>query len=294
VTRWRHLNREKVVLLDDGPAPRPAVAWMIYQALAGVWPATLQADDAQGLQALESRFIEFLEKALREAKQRTDWIETNDAYENAVLGYARHLLSPENQAFLQDFTAALQPFIRAGLVNSLTQTLIKLAAPGVPDIYQGSEALNFSLVDPDNRLEPDYEELERLLSDEEQADPHSQESWNSGQLKQFFIARLLQLRQQKPRLFQRGDYLPLTTSGPQADNIIAFARQDNDAALIVLAPRLLFGALDGSLAGAVVSLPAGLANRRWRDILSGEEFALSDSVHLRSIGGYTFAALVSA
>lgn len=294
VTRWRHLNREKVVLLDDGPAPRPAVAWMIYQALAGVWPATLQADDTQGLQALESRFIEFLEKALREAKQRTDWIETNDAYENAVLDYARHLLSPENQAFLQDFTAALQPFIRAGLVNSLTQTLIKLAAPGVPDIYQGSEALNFSLVDPDNRLEPDYEELERLLSDEEQADPHSQESWNSGQLKQFFIARLLQLRQQQPRLFQRGDYLPLTTSGPQADNIIAFARQDNDAALIVLAPRLLFGALEGSLAGAVVSLPAGLANRRWRDILSGEEFVLRDSVHLRSIGGYTFAALVSA
>ncbi|SCC21177.1 malto-oligosyltrehalose synthase [Kosakonia oryziphila] len=294
VTRWRHLNREKVVLLNDGPAPRPAVAWMIYQALAGVWPATLQADDAQGLQALETRFIAFLEKALREAKQRTDWIETNDAYENAVLDYARHLLSPENQAFLQDFTAALQPFIRAGLVNSLTQTLIKLAAPGVPDIYQGSEALNFSLVDPDNRLEPDYEELERLLSDEEQADPHSQESWTSGQLKQFFIARLLQLRQQKPHLFQRGDYLPLTTSGPQADNIIAFARQDNDAALIVLAPRLLFGAQEGSLAGAVVSLPAGLANRRWRDLLSGEEFALSDSVHLRSIGGYTFAALVSA
>ncbi|SFT65351.1 maltooligosyl trehalose synthase [Kosakonia arachidis] len=294
VTRWRHLNRDKVVLLDDGPAPRPAVAWMIYQALAGVWPATLQADDTQGLQALETRFIAFLEKALREAKQRTDWIETNDAYENAVLDYARHLLSPENQAFLQDFTAALQPFIRAGLVNSLTQTLIKLAAPGVPDIYQGSEALNFSLVDPDNRLEPDYEELERLLSDEERADPHSQESWTSGQLKQFFIARLLQLRQQKPHLFQRGDYLPLTTSGPQADNIIAFARQDNDAALIVLAPRLLFGVLEGSLAGAVVSLPAGLANRRWRDLLSGEEFTLSDSVHLRSIGGYTFAALVSA
>lgn len=294
VARWRQINRDKVLLLDDGPAPRPAVAWMIYQALAGVWPVTLQPGDTEGLQALETRFVEYVEKALREAKQRTDWVETNDAYERAVLAYARHLLSPDNQLFLQDFTAALQPFIRAGLVNSLTQTLIKLAAPGVPDIYQGSEALNFSLVDPDNRLEPDYAELERLLMDEEQADPRSQESWSSGQLKQFFIDRLLQLRQQKPRLFRRGDYLPLVASGPQADNIIAFARVEETDALIVLAPRLLFGAQDDSLAGAAIALPAPLANRRYRDILSGDTVLLADRVNLRSIGGFTFAVLVSA
>ncbi|TDT59655.1 maltooligosyl trehalose synthase [Enterobacter sp. AG5470] len=294
VARWRQMNQANVVQLDDGPAPRPAVAWMIYQALAGVWPVDLQADDAAGLQALEERFATFVEKALREAKQRTDWIETNDAYEQAVLDYARHLLSPDNRAFLQDFVTSLQPFIRAGLVNSLTQTVIKLTAPGVPDIYQGSEALNFSLVDPDNRLMPDYAELEQLLMAEEQADPHSQESWSSGQLKQFFIYRLLHLRQQMPRLFRRGDYLPLTVSGEQSDNLIAFARVENQQALIVLAPRLLFGALDGSLAGASIVLPPQLANRQYRDILSGEAIFLTNSVTLRSIGGFTFAVLVSA
>ncbi|MDZ7320994.1 malto-oligosyltrehalose synthase [Kosakonia sacchari] len=294
VARWRQMNHSKVQLLDDGHAPRPMVAWMIYQALAGVWPVNLQADDVEGLRALEARFVAFVEKALREAKQRTDWIETNDAYEQAVLDYVRHLLSPENREFLTDFTASLQPFIRAGLVNSLTQTVIKLTAPGVPDIYQGSEALNFSLVDPDNRLEPDYAELERLLVDEEQADPHSQESWSSGQLKQFFIYRLLHLRQQMPSLFRRGAYLPLTVAGEEAEHLIAFARVENQDALIVLAPRLLFDAIDGSLAGANIALPAELANRRYRDILSSEEVFLTDKVNLRSIGGFTFAVLVSA
>ena len=294
VARWRQMNHSKVQLLDDGHAPRPMVAWMIYQALAGVWPVNLQADDVEGLRALEERFVVFVEKALREAKQRTDWIETNYAYEQAVLDYVRHLLSPENREFLTDFTASLQPFIRAGLVNSLTQTVIKLTAPGVPDIYQGSEALNFSLVDPDNRLEPDYAELERLLVDEEQADPHSQESWSSGQLKQFFIYRLLHLRQQMPSLFRRGAYLPLTVAGEEAEHLIAFARVQNEDALIVLAPRLLFDAIDGSLAGANIALPAELANRRYRDILSSEEVFLTDKVNLRSIGGFTFAVLVSA
>jgi len=294
VARWRQMNHSKVQLLDDGHAPRPMVAWMIYQALAGVWPVNLQADDVEGLRALEERFVAFVEKALREAKQRTDWIETNDAYEQAVLDYVRHLLSPENREFLIDFTTSLQPFIRAGLVNSLTQTVIKLTAPGVPDIYQGSEALNFSLVDPDNRLEPDYAELERLLVDEEQADPHSQESWSSGQLKQFFIYRLLHLRQQMPSLFRRGAYLPLTVAGEEAEHLIAYARVENQDALIVLAPRLLFDAIDGSLAGANIALPPELANRRYRDILSSEEVFLTDKVNLRSIGGFTFAVLVSA
>ncbi|MEQ4452317.1 malto-oligosyltrehalose synthase [Kosakonia sp. YIM B13605] len=294
VARWRQMNHSKVQLLDDGHAPRPMVAWMIYQALAGVWPVNLQADDVEGLRALEERFVAFVEKALREAKQRTDWIETNDAYEQAVLDYVRHLLSPDKREFLTDFTASLQPFIRAGLVNSLTQTVIKLTAPGVPDIYQGSEALNFSLVDPDNRLEPDYAELERLLVDEEQADPHSQESWSSGQLKQFFIYRLLHLRQQMPSLFRRGAYLPLTAAGEEAEHLIAYARLENQDALIVLAPRLLFDAIDGSLAGANIALPPELANRRYRDILSSEEVFLTDKVNLRSIGGFTFAVLVSA
>jgi (1->4)-alpha-D-glucan 1-alpha-D-glucosylmutase len=139
------MNQTQVRFLNDGTAPNAADTWMIYQALAGVWPATLSPDDAEGLKALEARFLGFLEKALREAKQRTDWIDSNESYESVVLSYARHLLSPDNTLFLHDFSEAMQPFIRAGLMNSLSQTVIKLTAPGVPDIYQGSEALNLAL-----------------------------------------------------------------------------------------------------------------------------------------------------
>ena len=154
VTRWRQMNQPHVVALADGPAPEPPVEWMLYQALAGVWPTTLQPEDTAALDALRDRFT-VCGKACA-AKLRTDWADGNEAYENAVLEYARQLLSPTNPAFLQDFSHALQPFIRAGLVNSLSQTVIKLTAPGVPDIYQGLRSAGFQLVDPDNRREPDF------------------------------------------------------------------------------------------------------------------------------------------
>lgn len=286
VARWRQVNQTKVVFLNDGTAPRGVDTWMLYQALAGVWPPTLDPRDAAGLQALETRFVEFVEKALREAKLRTDWVDSNDAYEKAVLDYARHLLSPDNQDFLQDFAASLQPFIRAGLVNSLTQTVIKLTAPGVPDIYQGSEGLNFSLVDPDNRREPDFVALAQMLNDDTSAPLYSEQSWLSGQLKQHVTAKLLRLRQQKPPLFRRGEYLPLTAQGEHAEDVIAFARTHADDAVIVIAPRLVFNALDGTLAGphaerweaTHIALPAGLAHRRYRDLLSGDVLTLEASL----------------
>lgn len=302
VARWRQMNRSKICQLDDGAAPKPAVEWMLYQALAGVWPPALHPQDEAGLQALEERFLPFVEKALREAKLRTDWADSNDAYEKAVLDYVRHLLSPANQAFLQDFTAALQPFIRAGLVNSLTQTIIKLTAPGVPDIYQGSEALNFSLVDPDNRREPDFAALDAMLNGHETPETATEESWLSGRLKQHVIARLLHLRQQNPMLFRKGNYLPLAASGQRAENVIAFARTESDDALIVIAPRLVFSRLDGRLdqpdpqrwLETEVALPEGLANRRYRNILSGETISLTDRFPLDTVACSSSVILVSA
>jgi len=288
--RWRQMNQTKVVFLNDGTAPRGVDTWMLYQALAGVWPATLQPDDEAGIEALEQRFLEFVEKALREAKLRTDWVDSNEAYENAVLDYARHMLDPANQPFLQDFCAGLQPFIHAGLVNSLTQTVIKLTAPGVPDIYQGSEALNFSLVDPDNRRDPDFATLQRML-DDERPNFSAEENWLSGQVKQRVIAHVLRLRQQKPMLFRRGDYLPLSASGKRADNVITFARVQDDDALIVIAPRLVFSALHGGFepphtelwTETEIPLPERLANHRYRDILSGKEILLTDRIDLNSV-----------
>lgn len=284
VARWCQMNHAWVVTLDDGPAPKPSVEWMLYQALAGVWPATLQPGDSAGLAALEARFRTYVQKALREAKQRTNWTAVNDDYENAVLDYASHLLSPANRPFLQDFTASLTPFIQAGLVNSLTQTVVKLTAPGVPDIYQGSETLDFSLIDPDNRREPDFAALEKMLTARRIPLDTAQPHWLNGQLNQHVIATLLHRRLTTPLLFRRGEYLPLTAHGPLEDNVIAFARRDNTDALVVIAPRLLLN-LPGSHRDptereTVLMLPAPLARRRYRNVLSGEVMFLTDRLSL--------------
>lgn len=288
IARWRKMNHDNVALLDDGPAPTPAGEWMIYQALAGVWPTTLDTEDAQGLKELEERFLAFVEKALREAKLRTDWADTNDTFEEAVFDYTRHLLSPDNQAFLKDFSQALQPFIHAGLVNSLTQTVIKLTAPGVPDIYQGSEGLNFSLVDPDNRREPDFDTLQHSLNNVDAPVSFDSESWLTGGLKQNVIAKLLHLRQQKPALFREGDYLPLTATGVREQQAVAFSRVSQSAALVVILPRLSFSSIEESEVENLtqewqqteIVLPSTLANRQYRNILSGEIHSVKEGVSL--------------
>jgi (1->4)-alpha-D-glucan 1-alpha-D-glucosylmutase len=286
VTRWHQMNQSKVITLPDGPAPKLTGAWMLYQALAGAWPATLRPADEDGLRELNERFQLFVEKALREAKLRTNWGDSNDDYENAVLGYARHLLSPDNSLFLNDFYATIRPFIRAGLVNSLTQTVIKMIAPGVPDIYQGSEVLNFSLVDPDNRRLPDFDELEQLLVNNEKPAWDDETAWTSGQLKQHVVAVLARYRQQEPALFLQGDYFPLETTGDHADKVIAFARQANGDAVIVAAPRLVFDEQkvgftqpEGRFAAQVL-LPAPLAHHTYRDLLSGREINVTDRLDL--------------
>jgi len=288
VTRWHQMNQSKVITLPDGPAPKLTGAWMLYQALAGAWPATLHPADEEGLRELNERFQLFVEKALREAKLRTSWGDSNDDYENAVLGYARHLLSPDNSLFLNDFYAAIRPFIRAGLVNSLTQTVIKMIAPGVPDIYQGSEVLNFSLVDPDNRRLPDFDELDRLLVQGEKPEWNDETAWTSGQLKQHIVAVLARYRQQKTALFLQGDYLPLETTGDHAGKVIAFARQANGEAVIVAAPRLVFNEQKVGFTQPAegvdtqVLLPESLAHRTCRDLLSGREIHVTDRLDLRT------------
>ena len=287
LARWRQMNQTQVRFLNDGTAPNAADTWMIFQALAGVWPASLSPDDRDGLQSLETRFLGFLEKALREAKQRTDWIDSNESYESVVLDYARHLLSPDNTLFLHDFSQALQPFIRAGLMNSLSQTVIKLTAPGVPDIYQGSEALNFSLVDPDNRREPDFTALAENLS---AADGHifnDEQRWRDGSVKQYVTATLLRLRPHYPELFRYGDWLPLKVTGEREENLIAYARLKDGEALIVAVPRLAFGVNDDEKlwVNTTLAIPQELAGKRYRDLFTGESRVLHETLDLTSEKG---------
>jgi len=287
------MNQTQVRFLNDGTAPNAADTWMIYQALAGVWPATLSPDDADGLASLEARFIAFLEKALREAKQRTDWIDSNESYESVVLRYARHLLSPDNTLFLHDFSESMRPFIRAGLMNSLSQTVIKLTAPGVPDIYQGSEALNVSLVDPDNRREPDFPTLVQNLSVANAGMFENPACWQDGRVKQFVTATLLRLRPHYPGLFRYGDWLPLKVSGDREEHLIVYARVKDGEVLIVAVPRLVFGVTDNRTlwGNTTVAIPEALAGKRYRDLFSGESRMLQETLDLTSEKGCVLVLL---
>ncbi|HHG8780368.1 malto-oligosyltrehalose synthase [Enterobacter hormaechei] len=287
LARWRQMNQTHVRFLNDGTAPNAADTWMIFQALAGVWPATLSPDDRDGLKSLEARFLGFIEKALREAKQRTDWIDSNEGYESVVLDYVRHLLSPDNALFLHDFSAALQPFIRAGLMNSLSQTVIKLTSPGVPDIYQGSEGLNFSLVDPDNRREPDFTALAKNLSTADATLFNDAQRWRDGSVKQYVTATLLRLRPHYPALFRYGDWLPLKVSGEREEKLIVYARINNDEALIVAVPRLVFDVTDNATlwANTTVAIPQELAGKHYRDLFTGERRRLPETLDLTSEKG---------
>ncbi|MBW9070035.1 malto-oligosyltrehalose synthase [Agrobacterium pusense] len=271
VARWCDTNRTMIAEMDDGPAPEPPVQWMLYQALAGVWPAEPGVPTGSELDALQARFLVYVEKSLREAKLRTNWGDNNDAYERAVLAYASNLFAPENSVFLKDFVHSIQPFVMAGLRNSLSQTIIKLTAPGVPDIYQGSESLDLSLVDPDNRRALPFEQLHSRLEESAAIDFSCEDEMRNGVTKQRVICRILELRRRHPDLFRRGNYEPLLDGSP---SIVSYARTHRNQAVIVMIPRLGLQQLLGNRqikAGGQSkrgSLPASLRGV-FTDVLSG-------------------------
>ena len=232
VKRWRKMNEPALARLPDGRAPEPNAEWMLYQALAGIWPQDIDKTD---LGALARRLTDYAQKALREAKLRTDWTAPNEDYEKAVIDYAARLLSPANKAFLDDFRDTVAPFIEAGHVNSLAQTLIKLTAPGIPDIYQGTEGADFSLVDPDNRREVDYRRFD-MNSDS----PFM--TLSLEERKRHLIKTVLGFRRANPELFLKGKYAPLEVVGARRDQVLAFARVLGREHAVTIVPRMMFGA----------------------------------------------------
>jgi (1->4)-alpha-D-glucan 1-alpha-D-glucosylmutase len=236
MARWRDLNREGNAGGPSGAAPDAGTEWLVYQSLAAIWPSTGISEDAARQSDLTRRLVAFLEKAMREAKLHTSWTEVNADYERSVTGFAERILAPDNQRFLKDFEATLAPFIRAGRLDSLAQTLVKLTAPGIPDIYQGTETGDFSLVDPDNRRPVDFAALAEGM------DAPSASAPSNGRMKQALIAAVLALRKDRPDIFVHGSYEPLETRGARASQIVSYLRRDAADAVMTTVPSLTFAA----------------------------------------------------
>ena len=254
LARWGRINRSRRHEVDGAPAPSRNDEYLLYQTLLGAWP--LAGEDV-GAEEFRGRIQAYMEKAMREARTHTSWTNANAEYEDAVAAFVDALLanagaSVANDPFLEDFVPFQQKISRLGALNSLSQTLLKLTVPGVPDIYQGNELWDFSLVDPDNRRPVDYELRRDLLSKLRRmkpADAHSllaEDVWRNGGPKLYLTWKALGLRRERPELFENGDYIVLEAEGEKADQVVAFARRSGDEAAITVVPRLCSDLADDS------------------------------------------------
>ena len=311
---WRRFNRSYKQVANDKPAPSPNDEYLLYQTLIGAWPFELStADyDENAAKAFRERIENYMLKAMREAKRSTSWINQNKEYESAVSSFVHTLLTPgPRNRFLDDFVPFQRRVARVGLWNSLSQTLLKMTAPGVPDIYQGNELLDFSLVDPDNRRPVDYKRRQQVfeslrgIGDTSDASSISSllQTAEDGRLKLYSIWRTLCLRQEQPDLFNNGEYLTVTIEGAKADHVVAFARRSGTASMLVVAPRLVATLLNGSdsppigqqLWGDTRLLPFSGSGTRYRNALTGEILDLETTISVASLlAEFPVAICVSA
>ncbi|WP_082306010.1 malto-oligosyltrehalose synthase [Achromobacter piechaudii] len=290
---WRRAADGWIARLAPPGAPTPADRYLLLQSLVGAWPLALSADALaerpDEVADFLTRIAQWQEKAMREAKLHTSWTDPDANYERAARQCIDALQQPgEGQALLRDIAAWAQRIAPAGLVNSLTQTLLRNTLPGMPDLYQGADLWDFSLVDPDNRRPVDYAQRAALLADSP-APGSSQgdapigtdpEAWRSGAVKQSLIRRALALRARLPDVFSHGDYLPIAVQGPRAAHVIAYARRHEGDWVLAVAPRLCAMALAGYAQGHAaqaarywegtrLTLPSDLGASTLGDVLSG-------------------------
>jgi maltooligosyltrehalose synthase len=205
--------------------------------IVGAWPLDLEIADRSGRAAFAERLAAWQQKALREAKLASDWAAVDEAYEEAARSLTFSLVAEGAlPGLLQEIAHFVQRIAPAGAVNGLAQCLLRLTVPGVPDLYQGTELWDFSLVDPDNRRPVDWQHRSLALSSGP-VDALVPE-WRDGRIKQALIARVLGVRRRLPQLFADGDYSPVRVEGALADAVIAFVRRRADAWTLVVAPRL--------------------------------------------------------
>jgi (1->4)-alpha-D-glucan 1-alpha-D-glucosylmutase len=294
---WRRLNGPCHREIDELSVPDPNEEYLLYQSLIGTWP--LESPRGEAYRHYVERVQDYMNKAIHEAKVHSSWINPDNAHDEAVRRFVADILDPvKSREFLDDFLRFQARISRYGLFNSLSQTLLKIAGPGVPDMYQGTEVWDFSLVDPDNRRPVDYDRrrtlLRELRSRVRDAGPRMRDlaaevatTPGDGRIKLYITWRALTCRREHPRLFAEGAYLPIDVSGHRREHVFAFQRRLDTARALVIVPRLLTRLIPapdampigrGIWGDTALNLPEQSPARVWRNVFTGETVSSSDTL----------------
>jgi (1->4)-alpha-D-glucan 1-alpha-D-glucosylmutase len=281
IAKWSKEFESHKQAVDGRKVPDNNEEYLIYQGLVGMWPA-----DRSELSSISERLQAYAIKAIREAMVHTRWTEPNTAHERAVCSFIQKVLSPQdNSPFWYRVAPFLQKVVHAGMINGLSQALLKIACPGVPDFYQGSELWNRHLVDPDNRRPVDFqirtEALQALVDSAhfETAGIASEllTQWPDGRVKLYMIWKALGCRRQHPALFREGEFIPLEVAGDRSHHIISFLRRHGKEQAVIVIPRWMANipnSVDTTLAGRFwrgtnLRLPPGTSNT-WRNVFTAK------------------------
>ena len=293
VMRWRRINRKKLLMISDGRhVPDVNEEYLLYQTLVGAWPFYFPRGNAR--REFTSRIQRYMNKAAHEAKVNLSWINDNPEYITALNEFIARILEPGRERGRNSFLAHLGNFIAPvaffGALNSLAQVVLKIASPGVPDVYQGNELWEFRLVDPDNRYAVNFEHrqqtTEELIARSEPGDLNQlcQEllaEYQDGRIKLWTTMRAMRFRREHPDLFRSGSYVPLGAVGEHREHLVAFARSYKDQRAVVAVPRLAYTMMKGRMQPPVgegwgnteLELPPEVSNLSLVNVFTGEVMA---------------------
>lgn len=294
VAEWRQIASPYKSNVELFSAPDPVDEYRLYQIIIGAWPLDTEEPD----ETFRKRIREHVRKAVNEAKRYTSWIHPNEPYLQGCDRFVDALLTrPTADPFLASFVHRAKRVAHLGMVNSLSQLVLKATVPGVPDFYQGNELWDFSLVDPDNRRPVDYELRQKIQAKITDAKPVDLlRNWTDGGIKLWTTQRLLALRGAQPELFQHGDYAGLTLTGRFKKHALAFRRNGAESSIVVVVPRIsaILGCPPTGLVWDDTAVEPGDESTWWQDIFTGRNFAANTPLPLVELfADLPFAVLIA-